>query len=365
MGHNYEARLARAREAVGGAGLTAALVAPSADLLYLVGYDPPPLERLTALLIRPDRDPMLLVPELERPRAEVSPAGQLLRIATWRDGEDPYEALSRELPRGGRYAASDRMWASHLLALQAAMTEASWSPASTVLSALRIRKESDELRLLAEAGRAADDTFRWIQGAILEGQTEEQFASSLSSQLLRAGHESVAFAIVASAENAASPHHDPGPRPMGSGDPVVLDYGGRVGGYCSDMSRTVVIGEPDGELREVHDIVRRAQQAAFDAIRPGVAAEAVDAAARSVIEDAGYAEAFIHRTGHGIGLEEHEPPWIVAGNPQTLETGMCFSVEPGVYLEGRFGVRIEDIVVVTDEGATRLNEAPRQLLSVS
>jgi D-alanyl-D-alanine dipeptidase len=225
-------------------------------------------------------------------------------------------------------------------------------------------KDDDELELLSRAARGADESFRHLTESRLEGLREEEVAVLLGSLLRENGHDSVAFTIVGSGPNSASPHHEPGGRSIRAGDPIVLDFGGRVGGYCSDISRTVCVVEPPKDFEEIYEVVREAQEAAFQAVRPGVAASEVDAAARSVIEGAGYGERFIHRTGHGIGLEEHEAPWIAPDNDQKLEPGMCFSIEPGIYLEGRFGVRIEDIVTVTEDGATRLNRASRELTTV-
>jgi Xaa-Pro aminopeptidase len=199
---------------------------------------------------------------------------------------------------------------------------------------------------------------------VLEGNTEARIAKALAATLVETGHDAALFWIVGSGPNGASPHHDPGEREVREGDPVVLDFGGRVSGYCSDMTRTVSVGDPSDEMKEVHEIVRRAQDAAFEAVTPGVPAEEIDRAARTVIEQAGYGHDFIHRTGHGIGLEEHEAPYLVEGNTELLQPGMCFSIEPGIYLDGRFGVRIEDIVTVTAKGATRLNHAPRELAVV-
>jgi Xaa-Pro aminopeptidase len=257
------------------------------------------------------------------------------------------------------------MWASHLLGLQAVLGHrASFVPASPVLAPLRARKDAAEIELLRRAAAGADEAFRQVIGEGIAGRTEEEVASSLGRHLVDAGHESVAFTIVASGPNGASPHHRPGLRRIETGDAVVLDFGGRVGGYCSDLSRTISVGKPSAEAAEVHAVVREAQHAAFAAVRPGAQAEEVDAAARRLIEQAGYGREFIHRTGHGIGLEEHEPPYIVRGNAEPLDEGMCFSIEPGIYLEGRFGVRIEDIVSVTADGARSLNEAERALTVV-
>jgi Xaa-Pro aminopeptidase len=361
---DYLQRIRRAAERTAEAGLDGVLVAPGPDLLYLAGYDPPPLERLTALIVRPGSDPLLVVPELERPRAEASPVSKALSIAGWPDGEDPYELVAAELTAEGAFAISDRMWASHLIALQSYRPEATFGTASAILAPLRARKDTGEIQLLRRAARGADHTFNRIAQEGLEGRTEVDVARSLATYLEEEGHESVAFTIVASGPNAASPHHEPGDRGIRDGDSVVMDFGGRVHGYCSDITRTIVVGPPSDEVEEVHEIVRRAQDAAFAVVAPGVPAEEVDRAARAVIEQAGYGEAFVHRTGHGIGLEEHEAPYIVRGNAEPLQEGMCFSLEPGIYLPGKFGVRIEDIVAVTADAAVRLNHATRDLLAV-
>jgi Xaa-Pro aminopeptidase len=357
-------RLAVATERLAGAGLDALLVPPSPDLVYLTGYEPMPLERPTVLILVLGEPPRLLVPALERPEAEAAPAAGALAIAEWRDGTDPYRAIGDALPPGGRVAAGDQLWAAHLLALQALDPARRWVSASPVLAPLRMRKDPDELAALRRAAHAADASLAALLTAPLEGRTERAVAATLAEELVAHGHTSAAFAIVASGPNAASPHHEPTERPIARGDAVVVDFGGRLEGYHSDLSRTVVVGEPDAALREVHAIVAEAQRAAREAARPGVPIEDVDRAARAVIAEAGYGERFLHRTGHGIGIEVHEPPYAVAGDRTPLEPGMTFSVEPGIYLDGRFGVRIEDIVAVTAGGIEVLNDAPRELRSV-
>jgi Xaa-Pro aminopeptidase len=364
MTHDFQGRLSRARHASREAGIDGLIVTPSADLQYLVGYDAPLLERLTALVARESGETVLVVPHLERPRAAASPAGRLMDIRTWQDGQDPYELLRELLPDHGAYAVNDRMWASHVLALQRALPGSSFVTTSAVLPKLRMRKEPSELELLRKAARSADRSLALISEEGLEGRTEEDVARSLARHLVETGCDAALFWIVGSGPNGASPHHEPSDRTIRGGEPVVLDFGGRAGGYCSDLTRTVSVGEPAPAVKEVHDIVRQAQEAAFRAVKPGVPIRDVDRAARHVIEAAGYGPSFIHRTGHGIGLEEHEPPYVVEGNTELLEPGMTFSIEPGIYLEGRFGVRIEDIVAVTESGAERLNGAPRDLLVV-
>jgi Xaa-Pro aminopeptidase len=365
MGHDYAGRLSKASQQIVRSDLDGLIVTPSADLIYLVGYEPPPLERLTALVLRPGQDPVMVVPELERPRAAASDAARLVQIEFWRDGEGPYDGVARLLQAKGAYGVTDSMWAMHLLGLQTALDDARFVTASPVLSKLRSRKDEGEVQLLSRASRSADETFRRVTGQRMEGRTEAQIAEALASTLVETGHDAALFWIVGSGPNGASPHHDSAQREIRGGDPVVLDFGGRMKGYCSDMTRTVSVGEASDELKEVHEIVRQAHEAAFEAVRPGVPAEDIDRAARAVIDEAGYGATFIHRTGHGIGLEEHEAPYLVEGNTEPLQPGMCFSIEPGIYLEGRFGVRIEDIVTVTKDGAERLNHAPRELAVVA
>jgi Xaa-Pro aminopeptidase len=340
IGHDYEGRLQRASSGSRAAGVDALIVTPSPDLEYLVGYEAPLLERLTALVVRPDADPVLVVPVLERPRAAATPAGQLVQLQTWSDGQDPFGLVADMVRAGGTIGVTDTMWAMQVLGLRDALPGSDMVLASRVLSALRIRKEPVEVELLREAGRSADESFSRIITETLEGRTERDVSRALAAHLVKTGHDTADFGIVGSGPNGASPHHEPGSRVISAGDLVVLDFGGRARGYCSDITRTVSVGEPSAEAKEVHAIVREAQEAAFRAVGPGVPAEEVDRAAREVITKAGYGESFIHRTGHGIGLEVHEEPYIVAGNTLALEPRMCFSVEPGIYLDGRLGVRI-------------------------
>ena len=363
---NAETLLARLDRAAGSAaevGLSGLLATPGADLTYLTGYEPMPLERLTLLVVADGRPPVLLVPALERPAALASPIGGAIEILGWLDGEDPYERAARLVPPG-RVAVTDQTWASHVLGLSRTCEKSRFEPSSLALSMLRAVKDAEELAALAAVAAAADAAFADIVRVRFEGRRELDVAADLADALRAHGHATVDFTIVGSGPNAASPHHDAGERTITPGDAVVLDFGGRMAGYCSDISRTVVVGDPEPELVRVHEIVGRAQQAGVDAVAPGVPCFEVDRAARSVIADAGYGDAFIHRTGHGIGMEVHEPPYIVEGMTAPLRPGMTFSVEPGVYLPERFGVRIEDIVAVTDEGGTRLNEAPRDLVVV-
>ena len=348
----------------GEAGLAGLLVTPGPDLAYLTGYAPLPLERLTLLIVTPGREPRMLVPELERPAAVTSPGGAVMEVVGWRDGEDAYGMAARMLG-AGRYAITDQTWAVHVLGLGRATADVSLVAAGRAVPLLRAVKDDAELAALRAAGAGADAAFGQIAEVRFTRRRELDVAADLDAFLREQGHERVDFTIVGSGPNGASPHHEAGERVIEVGDVVVMDFGGIRDGYCSDITRTVVVGEPTPEQAEVHEVVRRAQQAGVDAVRPGSACQEVDRAARSVIEEAGYGELFVHRTGHGIGLEVHEPPYMVEGNDLPLEPGMTFSVEPGIYLPGRFGVRIEDIVACTAEGAERFNEAPRDLRIVA
>lgn len=353
---DYAARMARATNDALQAGLAGLIVAPGPDLVWLTGYRPTAItERLTILLLSPDHEPTLLVPVLERPDAESAEGAPTLSIVDWADATDPYAAASTLLRPDGRFGISDSTWALHLLGLQRAVPDTSFRPLTECLPMLRAVKDANELARLAAAGAAADATYGEIVHARFAGRREAEVAADLADLLRHFGHEQVDFTLVGSGPNGANPHHEAGERVIEPGDAVVLDFGGLMFGYGSDTTRTVSVGEPKPEVREVHDIVRTAQQVAVEAVRPGVTCQDIDRAARSVITDAGYGSYFIHRTGHGIGVTTHEPPYMVEGEEQPLVPGMCFSVEPGIYLGGRFGVRIEDIVTVTADGGQRLN----------
>ncbi|MEU5631783.1 aminopeptidase P family protein [Streptomyces rishiriensis] len=362
---DYRARMARAAREAAEAGLAGLLVAPGPDLVWLTGYAPTAAtERLTLLVLAAGRDPVLVVPTLEAPDAAKAAGAPALSLRDWTDGKDPYAVAAALLDAGGRFGISDNAWAMHLLSLQKALPGASYASLTQVLPMLRAVKDAAELELMAAAGAAADRAFEEIRRVPFAGRRETEVGADLADLLRRFGHSQVDFTIVASGPNGANPHHEVGDRVIEQGDMVVLDFGGLKDGYGSDTSRTVHVGEPTEEERRVHDLVREAQEAGFRAVRPGVACQEIDRAARAVIADAGYGPYFIHRTGHGIGVTTHEPPYMIEGEEQPLVPGMCFSVEPGVYLPGRFGVRIEDIVTVTEDGGRRLNYTTRELVIV-
>jgi Xaa-Pro aminopeptidase len=322
-------------------------------------------ERITMLVIPAAGDAQMIVPILERPDAEDSPGAGAVTMHDWTDGSDPYAATAALLDPGGRYAISDSAWSMHLLGLQSTLPKSGYVSMTAALPMLRAVKNEDELERLTAAGAAADASFEGILEVRFAGRRESEIAVDLAGLLRSHGHSQVDFTVIGSGPNGANPHHEMSERVIQEGDMVVLDFGGLKDGYGSDTTRTVHVGEPTDEEREVFEIVRRAQQAGFEAVRPGVACQEIDRAARKVIADAGYGEYFIHRVGHGIGLTTHEPPYMVEGEEHPIEPGMCFSIEPGIYLPDRFGVRIEDIVVATENGGRRLNNTPHEMQIVS
>jgi Xaa-Pro aminopeptidase len=357
-------RLARARKELAECGVDALLLGPSADLRYLTGYQAPPLERMTLLVLPAAGDARLVVPALEAPLALDHLGGLDLEVTAWQETEDPVAlvraALDAAGAAAGRLGVGDQLWSTFLLRLQAALPDAAFTAASAVTRHLRMRKDPEELEAMARVAAAIDRVVDDLDGLRWAGRTELELAGDLQAAI-REGHDEVCFVIVGAGPNGASPHHVASRRVVQPGDAVVVDIGGRLDGYCSDTTRTLVVGEPPQGLQEAYAVLHAAQLAGCAAVGPGVPAAAVDAACRQVIAAAGHGEHFIHRTGHGIGLEEHEDPYIVAGNQEPLEAGMTFSVEPGIYLPGRFGARIEDIVVCTDQGARRLNTTTRDL----
>ena len=363
---DFAVRIARAATQASDAGLTGLLVTPGPDLLYLTGYAPIAItERITMLAIQAGRVPEMIVPILERPDAEDAPSAAVVSLRDWTDGDDPYAATAAMLDPAGRYAISDSAWAMHVLGLQGSLPGSSFVSMTRALPMLRAVKTDEELERLAAAGAAADASLEEIVRVRFAGRSEREIAGDLAGFLRGHGHSQVDFTVVGSGPNGANPHHEMGDRIIEEGDMVVLDFGGLKDGYGSDTTRTVHVGEATDEEHEVFEIVRRAQQAGFEAVRPGVACQEIDRAARAVIADAGYGEYFIHRVGHGIGLTTHEPPYMIEGETHVIEPGMCFSIEPGIYLPGRFGVRIEDIVAATADGGRRLNNTDRAMRIVS
>ncbi len=361
-------RIRRVQAVMKSAGVDAVVVTPGADLRYLTGYDALPLERLTALVVPADGEPVLVVPRLEQAEAERSPGARAgIRLEAHAETEDAYGMALRSVRGAQRLAVSDWTPALHLFSLHGALPHADFQPAGSLLSDLRLRKGPDELGALRRAAAAIDRVHDRMTEFLEVGRSEREVAADLGNAILAEGHACVDFVIVGSGPNGASPHHSISDRLLDNGDPIVVDIGGTMpSGYCSDSTRTYVVGsQPDAEFLRYYGVLLQAQQAQCDAVRPGVSAEYVDRIGRRLISDAGYGDRFIHRAGHGIGLDTHERPYIVEGNDCELEPGMVFSVEPGIYLPNRHGARIEDIVAVTSDGAERLNRTPRELTVVA
>jgi Xaa-Pro aminopeptidase len=345
-------RLSQASKAAAEAGIDALLLTPGPDLRWLTGYDALPLERLTCLVVPASGEPFMVAPALEVPAVLASPVKDLdVEVIGWGETEDPYAAIAARLHQPARVALANRMWAEQVLRVRAALPSAQQSLASEAIGELRMRKSTEEVDALRRAGQAIDRVHSRMGEFLRVGRSEREAGRDIATAILDEGHVTVDFVIVGSGPNGASPHHEVGDRVLASGDPVVVDIGGTTAeGYCSDCTRMYTLGQPPAEFVDYFQVLHAAQLAACAHARPGVTAESVDAAARRVIADGGYGEHFIHRTGHGIGVESHEEPYIVPGNTRILEAGMAFSIEPGIYLAGRHGARIEDIVVATPDG---------------
>jgi Xaa-Pro aminopeptidase len=362
-------RLARVRAAMAERRLDACLLSVGPDLPWLIGYEAMPLERLTMLVVPRDGVATLVIPGLEVPRVVERP--DVFRVRAWGETDDPVAIVAELLGAASTAAIGNRTWAQFLVALQRARPATTFTTTSEVIGPLREVKDPHEVEALRRAAAAVDRIAAELQAGriALVGRTEAEVSADLGRRILAEGHQRVNFAIVAAGENAASPHHEPGERVIAPGEVVLCDFGGTMpaeggAGYCSDITRCVVTGEPTAEMAEVYAVLHEAQAAAVAAGHVGTPAEQVDAAARDIITDAGYGEWFVHRTGHGIGVEEHEDPYIVSGNRHALVAGNAYSVEPGIYLPGRFGFRLEDIVVATGRGPDALNRADHRLVPV-
>jgi Xaa-Pro aminopeptidase len=362
----YLDRLARARAAMAAGGVEALLVSVGSDLPYLTGYEAMPLERLTMLVVPRDGEATLVIPRLEAPRVVEQPGAFTLR--PWNETDDPVGIVASLIGRPSVAAVGDTMWARFLVELLG-----HWPSDATryvrgteVMNVLRMRKDAAEIAALQAAGAAADRVAAQLHaGKIpLAGRTEADVSGDISARLLAEGHDIVNFAIVAAGENAASPHHHPGARVIRDGEIVLCDFGGTMNGYCSDITRCVHLGTPSSEVAEAYAVLHAAQAAGVAAGVVGAACQDVDRASRRVITEAGFGEYFIHRTGHGIGMEAHEDPYMVEGNSLPIAAGHAFSVEPGIYVAGKWGMRLEDIVVATTDGPLSVNQADHALVTL-
>ena len=360
----FSERMSRVRRAMADHGVDCLLLSLGADLPWLTGYTAMPLERLTMLVLPVDGDATLVVPKLEAPRVVEQPGVFTLR--PWHETEDPVSLVATLIDDRRSLAISDRAWATFLLQLQVWLPHAKWRLASGVIGPLRALKDAAEIEALRAAAAAADRVAKQLQsGQIpLIGRTEAEVSKDIGRRLVAEGHDHVNFAIVGSGPNSASPHHDASSRTISANEPIVCDFGGTIDGYCSDITRTVFTGQPPSEFRDLYAVLFAAQAAAVAAATVGTPCEDVDGVARTIIEDGGFGEFFIHRTGHGIGMEEHEDPYIVTGNCERLAPGHAFSVEPGIYLPDKWGARLEDIVVAADDGPDALNRVDHGLAVV-
>jgi Xaa-Pro aminopeptidase len=361
----YAHRLRAAADAARAAGLAGLIITPGYDLRYLVGSRAQTFERLTALVIPTDGEPTIVVPRLELASLKDSAVVDLgVAVQDWVDGQDPYDLVVTALGGAASTAVTDSMPALHLLPLAQRLGHLPVL-ATDVLRTLRMIKDPAEIETLRRAGAAIDRVHAQVPRFLVPGRTEAEVAADIERAILAEGHSEAAFIIVGSGPHGADPHHEHSDRVLQAGDIVVVDIGGPCEpGYNSDCTRTYSLGEPSAEVAQQYSVLQRAQQIAVDAVRPGVTAEQVDAAARDVLAQAGLAEYFVHRTGHGIGLSVHEEPYIVAGNDLPLRPGMAFSVEPGIYFPGKWGARIEDILIVTEDGAESVNHRPHELVVV-
>ncbi|MGH2416887.1 MAG: M24 family metallopeptidase [Candidatus Limnocylindria bacterium] len=359
-------RISRAARAAGERGVDALLITPSPDYAYLLGYGAPAMERLTCLIVPANGEAVLLLPRLEEPlaRHELGELVDEVTLVPWDETDDPIRLVQTIVAGSLRVAVQDQMWARFALRLRAALDPAQLVEAGPTMSALRRIKSPEEIDRLRAAASAADAAMRAIMGERLSGRSEADVSRRIGSLLIGEGHDAAGFAIVASGPNSASPHHTAGERAVQPGDAVVVDIGGTRAGYSSDTTCTAFVGEPDPEFAALYAVLREAQHAACEAVQPGIPCSEIDATARRIIEEAGYGEAFIHRTGHGIGMETHEEPYIVTSNPEPLQAGHAFSIEPGIYIRDTWGARIEDIVICTDAGGERLNTTSTELFIV-
>lgn len=360
----YQSRIARVRQEMVRTQVDALILSVGHDMPFLMGYHAMPLERLTMLVIPQQGEVSLVIPLLEAPRVHEMPA--VFSTIAWNETDDPVAITHGLLGSAKTIAVGDQMWARFLVDLLEFRPQAHYVRSVVVMEALRSRKDDAEIAALLAAGQAADRVALQLQsGQIpLVGRTEAQVSADLSARLITEGHQKVNFAIVAAGENAASPHHHPGSRIIQRGEIVLCDFGGTMNGYCSDITRCVFVGEPTQEILDAYAVLMRAQSAGVAAGVLGMACEDVDIATRSIIDDAGYGEYFVHRTGHGIGMEAHEDPYMVSGNKTPIAHGHAYSVEPGIYVPGKWGMRLEDIVVATDRGPVSMNNADHNLAVV-
>lgn len=360
----YTERMEKVKSRLQELGLQGVILFPSPNLYYLTGFHTFPGERLLISILPVEGEPFFFAPKLYE--SQIRQDTEVAEIITWTDEENAYDKLRVLMERKGllkgKYAIDDTTWAVQLLGMMAVLPQLEFAPMGNLLASLRLLKTADEIEKIREASRIVDTVIEAVRKTIQPGMTEIELAAFMEFEMRKAGSAGPSFeTIVGSGPNSALPHYSAGERRFQNGDFVVLDFGAIYQGYCSDTTRTLCIGTPTARMAEVYQIVKEAQELGVRTVKPGIKASEVDNAVRQYITEHGYGEYFTHRTGHGLGLEVHEDPYISGISEMILQPGMVFSIEPGIYLEGEFGVRIEDIVVVTETGCERLNHFSREL----
>lgn len=363
-------RVARVQAEMVAQNVDVLLLSVGPDMPWLVGYEAMALERLTMLVVKRDELASLVIPAFEAPR--VLERDEIFAIDGWAETDDPISRVADAVGSGVNIAVGDHTWSRFTLAIQDALPGRKWRSGGGLIGKLRASKDPAEISALQRAATGVDLIAAQLQsGQIpLIGRTEADVSADLSARILEEGHAKVNFAIVAAGENASSPHHHAGDRIIRPNEVVLCDFGGTTSepdgepGYCSDITRCVYTGEPPVEFREAYDVLQSAQAAATAAATVGTSFQDIDRVARSAMAEAGLDKWFLHRLGHGIGVEAHEDPYLVEGNTDLMEAGNAFSIEPGFYISGKWGARLEDIVVATDSGPRSLNQANRDLAIV-
>ncbi len=360
----YKFRLDQIKDKMQEKDLDAVMLFPSANLYYMTGFETSASERLLLAVIPMDGEPFFIAPKLFE--GQIRKEASIKEIIVWNDEENPYHILRSVLEEknltDSRVAVDDTMWAEQLLHISQTITKLSFTQLGQLINSIREIKSQVEIDLIKKSSSIVDDVIEEMKKIIKPGMTEIEVAALMEYEMRKRGSEGPAFeTIVGSGFNGALPHYNAGERVIKSGEFVVLDFGATYKGYCSDTTRTLCVGEPTDKMEEVYNIVKKAQEIGIKTAKPGIKAKEIDKAVRSYIEQKGYGEYFTHRTGHGLGLQVHEEPYISGISETVLQPGMVFSIEPGIYLEGEFGVRIEDIVVVTEEGCERMNKTSKDL----
>ena len=364
-----EKRLNNLRQQMAAFQMDGIALVPGPNMVYFSGIHAHLSERPIVLFIPANEKPAIIIPTLEAMKARAAGIPEA-RIFNWSDDdwfEGAFQAVADDLGLSGWKLGVETLYMRVLESQQLLKSAPDLDiiSADELINALRGVKDSDEIALMKRAAVVAEEALNSLLPNIRIGMSEKQIAGMLTQELLTAGADAVAFSpIVASGPNSAIPHAVPTGRQIQEGDLLLFDWGALVDGYASDITRTFAIGEIDPRLHEIYEAVRLANEAGKSVVRPGIAAQEVDRAARRVIKEAGFGEAFIHRTGHGLGLEVHEEPSLKEGNLAQLQVGYVFTVEPGIYLDGLGGVRIEDNVLVTTEGHRSLTSFPRDLISL-